>query len=475
MPFRDFISTVATVLPEVAKPTKPPSFREKLLWTLLALTIYLVMGEVPLFGVAPSQNDYLTYTRVIFASQQGSLLELGIGPIVTAGLITQLLAGSELMRLDFTKPEDRALFTAFTKFLTILVAIAQALAYTLGGLFGPVGQISPTAAVIIVLQLVSATVIVMLLDEVVQKGWGIGSGISLFIMGGVAQRVFWDLFSPAPWNSGGRVEFYGLVPFLVGDAPRAGLVYAVFRDYVAPSIFALVVTAAVVLLIIYLEAARLEIPLASTQYRGFRATFPLKLDYVSVVPVILSAALITNITFFSQFLYFRYNPGGTNPIINALVRFDPNNVQKGPIGGLVYYITSPRTLLDAMSDPLRAVTSTGFLVVFCVLFGRLWIELSGMSADKVAENLIRSNVQVPGFRRAKEPVSALLNNFIPVVTVLSSIIVGLLAGIGNLLGVLGSGTGLLLLVSILLQYYQLLLKERIREEAPAVARMIGLE
>ena len=50
------------------------------------------MGQVPLFGVnVDPAADPLAFARVIFAAQQRTLLELGIGPIVTAGLLMQLI------------------------------------------------------------------------------------------------------------------------------------------------------------------------------------------------------------------------------------------------------------------------------------------------------------------------------------------------------------------------------------------------
>ncbi|HDM45036.1 MAG TPA: preprotein translocase subunit SecY, partial [Candidatus Bathyarchaeota archaeon] len=52
------------------------------------------MGEIPLYGIGRGGVDPFMYLRVIFASRRGTLLELGIGPIVTAGLILQLLAGA---------------------------------------------------------------------------------------------------------------------------------------------------------------------------------------------------------------------------------------------------------------------------------------------------------------------------------------------------------------------------------------------
>ena len=134
--FSNFIKGVTTVLPEIKKPIRKPTLTEKLLWTAIALGLYLTMAQIPLYGVQQGSQDPNFYSRIIFASSQGTLMELGIGPIVTAGLILQLLKGSEIIKLDFKKPEERALFTSATKFLTLIVILMEALAYLFGGAFG---------------------------------------------------------------------------------------------------------------------------------------------------------------------------------------------------------------------------------------------------------------------------------------------------------------------------------------------------
>ncbi len=186
---------ISRFMPEIKAPERKVGFNEKIFWTLLALAIYLVMAEIPLYGIGAGSGWDLTALRVIFASNRGTLMELGLGPIVTAGIILQLLGGSGIIELDMGNPEDRGLFTGASKFFSIVLTGVQASAYLIGGVYG---QLAPTTSLVIFLELLSAGVIVMLLDEMVQKGWGFGSGISLFILAGVAQGILWDMFSPAP-------------------------------------------------------------------------------------------------------------------------------------------------------------------------------------------------------------------------------------------------------------------------------------
>ena len=184
----DFVRQVASILPEVEKPTVKPVLTNRLLWTAVAVTVYLIMAQVPLYGVASGADDQMSYTAIIFASSQGTLMTLGIGPIVTAGLILQLLKGADIIHLDFKKPDDRALFSAGTKILALIVTFAEAVAFMIGGSFGQ--NLPFSTAVTIIIQIMFAGLIVILLDELIQKGWGLGSGISLFIAAGVSQTIF---------------------------------------------------------------------------------------------------------------------------------------------------------------------------------------------------------------------------------------------------------------------------------------------
>src|SRR5213592_3236239 len=342
---RTVVKKVSGYIPQVEKPKKKIGLSEKFIWCGIALLAYLVMGQIPLFGVTNDPKfDFLAFARVIFAAQQGTLLELGIGSIVTAGLLMQLLKGSELIKLNFKDPDDRSLFTSATKIVTIIVIVAE------GSLYGVsvYGHLlaSPSLIPILVGQLVGSSLIVMYLDETIQKGWGLGSGISLFIMAGVAQGIMWSVFSPIPAQDGP----VGVVPFIIDSAIHGDLSNALFRSGQLPSIFGLIVTSLVLLALLYVQGIHIDIPIVSTKYRGFTAVYPIKLLYTSNIPVILASALLANAVFMGQMLWANYNPQNDNPVFNYLAQFDPGRPQT-PTGGLLYYTTSPQSLDTAAQDP----------------------------------------------------------------------------------------------------------------------------
>jgi len=469
--FLRLFKPLGRVLPEIKVPERKVSFNEKIFWTAIVLIVYLVMSEIPLFGISSNIQDQFGALRVIFASNRGTLMELGIGPIVTAGLILQLLAGSSIIECDMSNPEDRGMFTVASKVFSILLTGIQAGAYLVSGMYGTVGSLG-TAAIIIFLQLLAAGVIVMLLDELVQKGWGLGSGISLFIMAGVAQNILWSMFSPA---SGLFAQ--SLSQLLSG---RQSLYEWIFGLQYASSLIGFFATIGTFLIIIYLEGVRVELPMTYAGYKGFRSRYPIKLLYVSNLPVIFASALFANVYFFTQLIWNQVGRPlpGTNLFIDIIGSYKYVTASNGqqnlqPVGGLSYFMTPPNSIQAVAAEPLRAMGYLGILVVFCAVFSLIWLEVGGLGPDKVAKQLMDSGMQIPGYRRSGRPIEAILKRYIPVVTVMGGLIIGLIAGIADFLGVFGSGTGILLAVGIIYQYYELLMRERAAEMFPAFRRILG--
>ncbi len=478
---REFIKSVGTILPGIPKPERKPSLNERFIWTGLALMAYLVMATTPLFGFGGpgQQQDQLAFLRVVFASTQGTLMELGIGPIVTSGLILQLLVGSDIIKLNMSEPGDRAIFGSATKFLTLIVIVGQSLAYILGGALGPAcsgtlvtGCLTPIQELVIFIQLFIAGVLVILLDEMIQKGWGIGSGVSLFILAGVTQTVAWYTFSPfSVPATANTTEIFGFVPALISSFFTNTLPSIVVRGFQYPSLLTFVLTLVMLLVLVYIEGIRVELPITSIKYRGFQGVYPIKLLYVSVIPVILVSALGANVIFFTRILY-NYAGSSSNWWLPYIGQWKDTN-SSYPTGGIVYYITAPQGVGSTVGDPLHAIIYLLYLVSMAVLFGKLWVEIGGLNPRAVAKKLMDADVQVPGFRRTGLSIEQVLNRYIPTLTIIGGILIGMIAGVSDLFGVFGSGVGILLMVNIVLQYYQTLLKERVEEVSPALAGLIG--
>ncbi len=446
------------------------------------------MSETPIYGVprTGTTSDPFGPLRVIFASQRGTLVELGIGPIVTAGLILQVLSGSKMINVDFSNTQDRALFTGASKVLSVVMTIFEGVAFLVGGAYNSGGQApSINAEFLIITQLVFAGVVIILLDEMLQKNWGFGSGISLFIAAGVCQSIIWDAIGPI--SPVADQKYLGALIAFTQSILAPGFTLSSFNSWQGaltrpgnlPDMLGFLATVTVLIGVVYLNGLRVEVPVSYARYRGYRGQFPIKLFYVSNIPVIFAAALFGNIYFIGQLVFNRYNSTCNNfwlSLIPGCYRTDTTSGQLFPTQGLAYYTFAPRQLgglTGVLGDPLRAMVYMGIFVLTCVFFAVTWVEVGGMDSKTVAKQLIDSGMQVEGFRRSAVPIRQILDRYIPTVTVLGGIIIGLIAAGADFLGAFGTGTGILLTVGIIEQYYEILVKERITEIYPGVKSILG--
>jgi len=509
-------------MPEVKPPEREVSFKEKFAWTAIVLIIYLIMSNIPLAGVQPGKGtDYFFWWRVLLASQRGTLAELGIGPIVTAGLIMQLLAGSQIIKVDFSDPQDRSLFTGVQKVLAVIMTIVQIIAYLAAGAYGSLTFIQQLA---VFGQLFVAGIIIILLDELLQKGWGLGSGVSLFIAAGVSVQILWLCFSPFGEQDGLSqgivIAFFQIIgswgtkrtfdvnyatppaspdvhsftsvndfqtiwdrrPFYLETTPPSVGPNAPYQlpevDPNLPTLLGLMTTIIIFVIVIFLETVRVEIPLQYAKYRGFKGKYPIKLLYVSNIPVILVQALYANALFFGQLFYNAYP---TNPFILFFAKFETqvgqntSNWMTPAPGCLLYYLTPPRSITNLAADPVRAIIYMIILVILCVWFSKIWVDVSGIAPRDIAHQILQAGLMVPGFRPTPRVLERILERYIPTVTTIGAIAVGVLAAGADFLGALGTGMGILLTVGIIYQYYQIIAQEQLASMNPAMRGLLGLQ
>ncbi|GMI44728.1 hypothetical protein TrCOL_g7743 [Triparma columacea] len=463
MRFLHLVRPVMVVLPEVAQPDRKIPFREKLLWTTITLFIFLVCCQIPLYGIQTSKSsDPFYWMRVILASNRGTLMELGISPIVTSGLVMQLAAGSRLIEVNQQVKEDRALFSGAQKLFGILITIGEAVAYVVSGMYGDLGTLGAGNALLIVLQLIFAGLIVIILDELLQKGYGLGSGISLFIATNICENIIWKAFSPTTINTGKGTEFEGAIIALfhlliTRNNKWSAFVEALYRQNL-PNITNLVATALIFVVVIYFQGWRVDLPVKYAKYRGQQGSYPIKLFYTSNMPIILQTALVSNLYFMSQLLY---NRAPTNILVRLLGKWQDVEGSAGssiPVGGIAYYISPPHSFAEIIYDPFHAVFYLVFILTSCALFSKTWIEVSGSSARDVAKQLREQQMMMKGQRDTA--LVSVLNRYIPVAAAFGGMCIGALTVIADFLGAIGTGTGILLAVTIIYQYYEMFAKEQ---------------
>uniref|UniRef100_A0A0A9XDN8 Protein transport protein Sec61 subunit alpha n=1 Tax=Lygus hesperus TaxID=30085 RepID=A0A0A9XDN8_LYGHE len=398
--------------------------------------------------------------RVILASNRGTLMELGISPIVTASMVMQLLAGSHIIQVDQGLKEDRILFQSAQKVLGLIITFSEAVAYVLSGIYGDIHDIGAMNALLIIAQLVIAGVVVLLLDELMQKGYGLGSGISLFLVTNICETIIWKAFSPVTITSGRGTEFEGAIiaffHLLFTRSSKFNAIIEAFTRPHLPNLLNLCATIGIFLLVVYLQAFRIELPIASTKMSGQVLPFSIKLFYTSNIPIILQTALVSNLYFFSQLLHKRYS---NNFLVSLLgVWEDTSSGISIPIGGLAYYVSPPTSLLDLVYDPIHSVVYIAFILVSCAIFSRSWIDVSGSSPKDVAKQLADQDRLIKGF--PPNQTERVLSYYIPIAAAFGGMCIGALTLVADLFNAIGSGTGILLAVTIIYQYFELYAREQ---------------
>jgi preprotein translocase subunit SecY len=491
--------------PAVTKPEGHITFRTKIFWTLLCLIIYFILTNVMIYGLKGDVIDLFAQYRFIMAGASGSVMHLGIGPIVTASIILQLFVGAKIINLDLTKKEDKAIYQGTQKVLVIVMIIVEAIPQIFGYLQPSDAFVSSVggnmASFLIVLQLCIGALLVFFMDELISK-WGIGSGISLFIAAGVSQAIFTGLFNWLPVQGGvismsnppaGTIPgtYYLASHMTLGEIMGGGY-QSIFLG--APSIgyqnaiVPFLGTLFIFFIVVYVESSRIELPLAHGRVRGARGRYPIRLIYASNIPVILMSALLANVNMFAMLLY-----RSELPLLGGqwwIGKYDLS-VSTQPIAGGAWYLSSPNGISawllpifaggygghDGWQFALKVIIYLVVLIGGSILFAKFWIETTNMGPADVAKQIQSSGMQIPGFRRDPRVLKKVLERYIPVVTVIGGAAVGALAGFADLIGTVGnaSGTGVLLTVGIIIRLYEDIAKEQAMEMHPVLRGFFGNE
>jgi preprotein translocase subunit SecY len=473
-------------MPSVRRPEGHVPFKRKLAWTAGVLVLYFFLTNIFLYG-ANTGSDAFGRFRSIIAGQQGSIMQLGIGPIVTASIVLQLLGGADLLGLDTDDPRDQILYQGLQKLLVVVMIFLTGLPMVFAGEFLPPDQqVAQSLGIgimgvqwLIFAQIAVGGILILFMDEIVSK-WGVGSGIGLFIIAGVSQKLIGGLFA---WPSlGGQT---GLIPTWIAiitgtaDIPSIltpnGIQTLILGE---GNILALITTVLIFVVVVYAESVRVEIPLSHARVKGARGRFPVKLIYASVLPMILVRALQANIQFLGQILYSQLG----NDMPAWLGSYDQGQVA----GGLFYYmapIQSPdqwmwwlgTTGQEPWQIMIRVAVDLTFMVIGGAIFAIFWVETTDMGPEATAKQIQNSGMQIPGFRQNTGVIEKVMERYIPQVTVIGGALVGLLAVMANMLGTIGNvtGTGLLLTVSITYKLYEEIAEEQLMEMHPMMRDMFG--
>ena len=459
------LKTIIHNLPEVKKPSeKKVSFNVKLKWTLIVLGAFFILYNIPLYGLSTNALQRFEFLAAILGTDFGSIISLGIGPIVTSSIILQLLAGSGILSIDTKTEEGKKLFQGIQKIGVFFFVIFESIVFVLmKGLEATQGYEK-----VVIFQLILGGLAIMYMDEVTSK-WGFGSGVSLFIVAGVSLQLFTGLF-----------QFMGsagencLLDF--GTTPCAGRVLVIIQSIINANptgallaASAILLTAIIFLAVVWAQNLKVEIPLSYDRIRGYGVKWPLAFFYASVIPVILVAALAANLQLFASLL--------ENWLEGPTFLGGFSNGQ--PVSGIAYWIGSSNIVESVITGSLQTsqifqgITHLLFYMFFAMIFSIFWVKTTGMDASGQAKNIISSGLQIPGFRKDERILESILNRYITPLTVMGGLAIGALAAIANLLGALTSGTAILLAVMIIYQLYQNIAQQHAVDMHPALRKVMA--
>ncbi|ODQ49470.1 hypothetical protein PICMEDRAFT_14916 [Pichia membranifaciens NRRL Y-2026] len=458
----DLVKPFQPYLPEVLAPERKVPFNQKMMWTGVTLLIFLVMSEIPLYGITSSESsDPLFWLRMMLASNRGTLMELGVSPIVTSGMIFQLLQGTQILSMDPESKDDRELLQVAQKLLAILLSFGQATVYVLTGMYGRPSDLGSGVCLLLILQLVFAALMVILLDELLQKGYGLGSGTSLFMSTKICESIVWKCFAPTLVNRGRGSEFEGAILAFIHmlftrSSTRAALVDSFYRDN-APNMSQVFSTLIVFSLVVYLQCLRVDLPIKSTRQRGPFNVYPIRLFYTSNMPIMLQSALTSNIFIISQMLYSRFPNNLAIKFIGTWEAKQGGGQQLFAISGVSYYMQPPLNLQEALLDPIKTVIYVLFVLGTCAFFSKTWIEVSGTAPRDVAKQFKDQGLVIAGHRETS--VYKELKKIIPTAAAFGGATIGALSVVSDMFGCLGSGTSILMAATTIYSYYEMAAKE----------------
>jgi preprotein translocase subunit SecY len=421
-----------------------------------------------LFGLGENSLQQFEFLSIILGASFGSVISLGIGPLVTSSIVLQLLNGSGIIDFNLQTPEGKKRFQGFQKVLSIFFILFEGGIYVFMGGLAPAASLDPSQfkimQFILVAQLIVGGIIIMFMDEIVSK-WGFGSGISLFIAAGVSSQIVIRAFSPlstaGTWALGTGQAAVGkvwvLIASLAGQNPTGALLAA----------SSIVATFIIFAIVVYAQAMKVEIPLSFGRIRGHGIRWPLNFIYTSNIPVILIAALMANVQLWAQLLE---NWG--HPLLGTF----SNGVPATGFVSWIYARNLVELLITGGLTPINLAQSSVyalFMIGGSVVFGFFWVQTSGMDAKSQAKNILGSGLQIPGFRRDQRVLETILNRYILPLTVMGGIVVGFLAAGADLMGALANGTGILLAVMIIYRLYEEIAKDHMMDMNPAMKKFMG--
>lgn len=452
----DLVKLFLPVLPEIELPLEKVSLDEKIIYTVIGGLVFL-FSQLPLYGLVGDANlrikDPFFFQRSIFAMEKGTLLELGLLPIITSAFLWQLAAGTRRLKVNLALRSERELFQAGQKLTSFVLSIIYALGFVFSGYYSGVvrGQSELDSATpygslfMIFVQIVLTSFIISLLAEMFDKGYGFGSGLLCFLALLAATNFVKDFIGleiiqlPNSNKLDSFGSFVSLVRSVKFDLSKLhSSVWNSFTRTQLPNLTQFYISLVTILIVIGLQNFRIEIPIRSTKVRGMNNVFPIRLLYTGALPIVFAYTVIANIQllgFFSSSILKNYYPQVSKWVGQWYVNSSSFNLVA--TSGVLYYLSPPTSLLCALFSPVRTIIYSSLVFILSGWFANKWSMISGSSPSDISKQFKEQGISITG----KRDVSIVkeFSRIIPVAAVSGAFSLAVLAVAGDLLGGLGKG------------------------------------
>lgn len=423
---------------------KVPELRNKVLFTLAMLFVFRIGHWIPLPGVNQEQmkkmfenlnNDsaLAKFTQYVATFSGGTLSHstifgLGIAPYITAGIIFQIMATASpaLKKIQEEGPTGRQKIQEWTRYATLGLCIVQGIGWLIyldkNQLIYTQMMSNPLWWVMAVAALTSGTLFLMWLGEQIDKH-GIGNGVSMIIMAGILATMpsaILDIVNTFKPGDPQKMGVPGLLGILAG--------------------FVLVCAGSVLMTV-----AQRRIPVQQAKhtrgqmvFQGQRSFLPLRINHGGVMPVVFASTLMMFPGVIFSYLNEYARASQSTGIFASVATWLHNNFAAGEFPYILLYI------------------------VMVYFFSYFWITVQ-FNAEEMSKQLKEHGSFIPGLRpgpRTAEYLDTVMNRitfvggaFLAVIAILPLVInkaMGVSQSITHFLG----GTGLLIVVSVTLDFLQ---------------------
>ena len=409
------------ILETFSKAWKTPELRRKIIFTAGVFFVFRLFAHVPVPGVDLvalknlfAQNQFLGLLDIFSGGTLAnfSVMALGLNPYINATIILQLLqmVFPSLEAMSKEGEAGRMKINQYARMITVPLAALQAVGtYAILKNQGVVGALDPLTISALVLTLAAGTVFLMWLGELITE-YGIGNGISMLIFGGIVGRfpvIIGQTFSVV-----GQDQYLNILVFTV--------------------VAILVITG-----IVMVNEATRQIPIVyakrvsgNRMYGGQSTFLPLRVNQAGVIPIIFAVSLVLIPSLIGQYLSAAPNAFVARAATSLSNAFDPNGV----VYNIVYF-----------------VLVIGFTYFYtAVIFNPV----------KISVEIQKYGGFIPGIRPGT-PTSNYLNYVLTRITMAGAIFLGAVAvlpylaqGVSNVATITIGGTGVLIVVSVVLETHR---------------------